>query len=67
MKLPGSCSVLACWSMALHVQQLCAYEPLHPFAPPAHAAYTARMVGLAQEWAADEEAPMKLLYVLSHR
>lgn len=53
--------------MALHVQQLCAYEPLHPFAPPAHAAYTARMVGLAQEWAADEEAPMKLLYVLSHR
>ncbi|PRW58499.1 hypothetical protein C2E21_2779 [Chlorella sorokiniana] len=30
-------------------------------------ALTASVVGLAQEWAADEEAPMKLLYVLSHR
>ena len=30
-------------------------------------AYTARMVGLVEEWSADDEAPMKMLYVLSHQ
>lgn len=34
---------------------------------PDCAAYTARMVGLVEEWSADDEAPMKMLYVLSHQ
>lgn len=64
----GACPHLCshCGSCARHVR----YDPLHPCLARSyimHAAYTARMVGLAQEWAADEEAPMKLLYVLSHR
>lgn len=36
-------------------------------ARPAPAAYVNRMVDLAHEWSADVDAPMKLMYILSHR
>lgn len=41
----------------------------HCFWPPwaCPAAYATRLADLAREWAADPGAPMKLLYVLSHR